>query len=84
MKREQIEEYLRASRLICSAIYLRKSRAEEHMSLEDTLSRHRAALIAYAEKYGYLVDPADIYESVGRFSVDSGECTDRTVSRIHG
>ena len=57
MKREQIEEYLRASRLICSAIYLRKSRAEEHMSLEETLSRHRAALIAYAEKYGYRVDP---------------------------
>ncbi|MBC5747092.1 recombinase family protein [Dysosmobacter sp. NSJ-60] len=64
MKREQIEEYLRASRLICSAIYLRKSRAEEHMSLEETLSRHRAALIAYAEKYGYRVDPADIYEEV--------------------
>lgn len=42
MRREQLEEYHRRGRLVRSSIYLRKSRAEEHMSLEDTLARHKA------------------------------------------
>ena len=48
MRREQLEEYTRQGRWVRSAMYLRKSRAEEHMSLEDTLRRHKAALMAYA------------------------------------
>lgn len=64
MRREQLEEYTRQGRWVRSAIYLRKSRAEEHMSLEDTLRRHKSALLAHAERYGYQVDPADIYEEV--------------------
>lgn len=64
MRREQLEEYTRHGRWVRSAMYLRKSRAEEHMSLEDTLRRHKAALMAYAERYGYQVDPDDIYEEV--------------------
>ena len=39
MRREQLEEYTRQGRWVRSAMYLRKSRAEEHMSLEDTLRR---------------------------------------------
>ena len=48
MRREQLEDYHRRGRLVRSAIYLRKARAEEHMSLEDTLARHKTALLAYA------------------------------------
>jgi site-specific DNA recombinase len=64
MRREMLEEYTRLGRWVRSAMYLRKSRAEEHMSLEDTLRRHKAALTAYAERYGYQVLPEDIYEEV--------------------
>lgn len=64
MRREQLEEYTRLGRWVRSSMYLRKSRAEEHMSLEETLRRHKAALMAYAERYGYQVDPEDIYEEV--------------------
>ena len=64
MRREHLEEYTRQGRWVRSAMYLRKSRAEEHMSLEDTLRRHKAALMAYAGRYGYQVDPGDIYEEV--------------------
>lgn len=64
MRRELLDLYTRQGRWVKSAMYLRKSRAEEHMSLEDTLRRHKASLTAYAERYGYQVDPADIYEEV--------------------
>ena len=64
MRREQLELYKRIGRWVRAAIYLRKSRAEEHMSLEETLGRHLAALTAYAEKYGFLVEEADIYKEV--------------------
>lgn len=64
MTREMLEQYWDAKRLVRSSIYLRKSRAEEHMNLEETLARHKTALLDYAAKYGYLVDPADIYEEV--------------------
>ncbi len=64
MRREQLEEYTRLGRWVRSSMYLRKSRAEEHMSLEETLRRHKAALMAYAERYGYQVEPEDIYEEV--------------------
>lgn len=64
MRREQLEEYHRRGRLVRSSIYLRKSRAEEHMSLEDTLARHKTALLAYAQRYGYQIRPEDIYEEV--------------------
>lgn len=64
MLREMLEQYKRLGRWVRAAIYLRKSRAEEHMSLEDTLGRHLAALTAYAEKYGFLVEEADIYKEV--------------------
>lgn len=64
LRREQLELYKRIGRWVRAAIYLRKSRAEEHMSLEETLERHLAALTAYAEKYGFLVEEADIYKEV--------------------
>lgn len=64
MRREQLNTYKRLGRWVRAAIYLRKSRAEEHMSLEETLGRHLAALTAYAEKYGFMVDEADIYKEV--------------------
>ncbi len=64
MTREELSAYHDAGRPVISSMYLRKSRAEEHMSLEETLSRHKAALLDYAKKYGYLVDPEDIYEEV--------------------
>ena len=64
MRREQLDSYKRVGRWVRSAIYLRKSRAEEHMSLEETLGRHLAALTEYAGKYGFLVDEADIYKEV--------------------
>ena len=64
MRREQLDMYKRVGRWVRAAIYLRKSRAEEHMSLEETLGRHLAALTAYAEKYGFMVDEADIYKEV--------------------
>lgn len=62
MRRSEIEQYRQAGRLIPSAFYLRKSRAEEHMSREETLARHKAALTDYAEHWGYLV--LDVYEEV--------------------
>lgn len=34
------------------------------MGLEETLGRHRAALTAYAETHGFLVEAADIYQEV--------------------
>ena len=43
-------------------MYLRKSRAEEHRSLEETLSKHRAALTAFARQQGLTI--ADVYEEV--------------------
>lgn len=64
MRREQLDIYKRVGRYVHAAIYLRKSRAEEHMSLEETLGRHLSALTAYAEKYGFMVDEADIYKEV--------------------
>lgn len=64
MLREMLEQYKRVGRWVRSAIYLRKSRAEEHMSLEETLSRHLSDLTAYAEKYGFLVNDEDIYKEV--------------------
>lgn len=64
MRREQLDEYTRLGRWVHGAMYLRKSRAEEHMSLEDTLRRHKAALTAYAERYGYQIEPEDVYEEV--------------------
>ena len=64
MLREMLEQYKRIGRWVRSAIYLRKSRAEEHMSLEEILSRHLSDLQEYAEKYGFLVDEADIYKEV--------------------
>ena len=62
MRRSQLEEYRRSGRLVPASMYLRKSRAEEHMGLEETLARHRATLTAYAERNGYLI--ADVYEEV--------------------
>ena len=64
MTREELSAYRDAGRPVISSMYLRKSRAEEHMSLEETLARHKAALTEYAAKYGYLVEPEDIYEEV--------------------
>ena len=52
MRREQLEEYTRIGRSVISSMYLRKSRAEEHMSLEETLAKHKAALTEYAARYG--------------------------------
>ncbi|WP_432408523.1 recombinase family protein [Wukongibacter sp. M2B1] len=43
-------------------IYLRKSRAEENMSNEEVLSRHRTTLLAYAQKNNYTI--IDIKEEV--------------------
>ena len=64
MRREELERYTRIGRWVRGSMYLRKSRTEEHMSLEDTLRRHKAALLAYAEHYGYQIEPEDIYEEV--------------------
>lgn len=64
MLREMLEQYKRIGRWVRAAIYLRKSRAEEHMSLEEILSRHLSDLKEYAEKYGFLVEVADIYKEV--------------------
>lgn len=46
------------------AIYLRKSRAEEQAGLEETLSKHRKALLELAGKMGFVIDGKDIYEEV--------------------
>lgn len=62
MTRELLMEYIDNGKLIDAAVYLRKSRAEEHMSLEDTLSRHKSALLAYADRHSYRI--VDIYEEV--------------------
>lgn len=62
MKREQLEDYKRKGRFVHAAMYLRKSRTEEHMGLEETLSKHKAALSAYADRFGYEI--ADVYEEV--------------------
>ena len=52
MTRELLEQMRAEGRLVPAFMYLRKSRAEEHMGLEETLSRHRSTLTAFAEKYG--------------------------------
>lgn len=52
------------SRLVRAAVYLRKSRAEEHMNTQETLAKHRAALFAYASKYGLTIQERDIFEEV--------------------
>lgn len=62
MLRSQLAEYRQAGRLVPAALYLRKSRAEEHMSLEETLARHKATLTACAQRDGYLI--VDTYEEV--------------------
>lgn len=62
MTREDLIKYADSGKLVDSAVYLRKSRAEEHMSLEETLSRHKSALLAYADKHGYRI--IEIYEEV--------------------
>lgn len=36
-------------------IYLRKSRAEENMSIKEVLSRHKTTLLSYAKKKNYIV-----------------------------
>lgn len=64
MKRATLDEYKRTGRYVHTAMYLRKSREEQGMSKEETLDKHRAALVAYAEKYGYTVQPEDVYEEV--------------------
>ena len=40
MTRELLEQMRTEGRLVPASMYLRKSRAEEHMGLEETLSRH--------------------------------------------
>lgn len=50
--------------MVCAAMYLRKSREEQGMSMEETLYKHHAALLTYADKYGYSVQPEDIYQEV--------------------
>ena len=62
MLRSQLAEYRQAGRLVPAAMYLRKSRAEEHMSLAETLARHKATLTACAQRDGYLI--VDTYEEV--------------------
>lgn len=64
MTRETLLTYQAAGRPVISSMYLRKSRAEDHMSLEETLSKHKTSLTNYAAKHGYLVAPEDIYEEV--------------------
>ena len=64
MRREDLEACRHSGKLIRAAIYLRKSRAEEHMSLEETLGRHLKELTEYAQKHGYLIDEMDIYKEV--------------------
>lgn len=55
MNREELEARQRRGQSVRAAVYLRKSRAEEHMSLDETLSRHAAALADYAERWGFQV-----------------------------
>ncbi|MCT4564256.1 MAG: recombinase family protein [Maledivibacter sp.] len=43
-------------------IYLRKSRAEEKMSVEEVLNRHRTTLLAYAQNENYSI--VDIKEEI--------------------
>ncbi len=64
MKRESLDLYKRVGRYVTSAIYLRKSRKEENLTKAETLDRHRARLMEYAEKYGFMVAPEDVYEEV--------------------
>ena len=64
MKREQLDEYKRIGRMVHAAMYLRKSREEQGMSMEETLYKHHAALMAYADQYGYSIQPGDIYQEV--------------------
>lgn len=64
MKREQLDEYKHVGRMVNAAMYLRKSREEKDMSMEETLYKHHAALMAYADKYGYTIRPEDIYQEV--------------------
>ena len=46
------------------AMYLRKSRADQDKSLEDTLRKHKETLIAYAINNNLSVSESDIYEEV--------------------
>lgn len=62
MKREHLDTYRQQGKLVTAAMYLRKSRAEEHMDIEATLAKHLAALQSHADKYGFLVQ--DIYKEV--------------------
>lgn len=64
MTREMLARYRDGGRLVHAAMYLRKSRAEEHMSLAETLARHKQALMSYAFQYGFSVAPEDTYEEV--------------------
>lgn len=48
--------------MIKAAMYLRKSRAEEMASIEETLSKHKSALIEYAESHEISI--VKIYEEV--------------------
>lgn len=64
MIRELLEQYQRTGQPVHAAMYLRKSRMEQHLSREETLEKHRAALTAYADRYGYQVSQRDIYEEV--------------------
>ena len=64
MTRDLLEQMRSEGRLVPASMYLRKSRAEEHMGLEETLSRHRSTLTAFAEKYGFLIREEDVYEEV--------------------
>jgi len=43
-------------------IYLRKSRAEENISVEEVLNKHKTTLLAYAQKYNYNI--LDIKEEI--------------------
>lgn len=64
MIRAELKKMQDDNESVLSAMYLRKSRAEENMSLEETIHRHKTALTAYAEKYGFHVPNDAIYEEV--------------------
>lgn len=46
------------------ALYLRKSRAEENLSVEEVLQRHKTELMALAEKLNLVIADEDIYYEV--------------------
>lgn len=59
MKRAQL---FQAGRMPLCAMYLRKSRAEEQLSLTQTLEKHRAALTDFAARRGLKI--AEVFEEV--------------------